>query len=267
PAHDHAHCVIEIGMPHFGFEAYRKGFFGELLHRGRCSLSVKRLQSGVLAHVCKGTAESCCRGDRSLPGAQALKTNNFIMTVVLLRHLPSSCCKNRNTAWQGQNPHAIVGWKSPFSTATKKHCRQAENERANLNNSSQRGESDETSSDCNHRDRRDCRHAGLRGVWPGKPAKQRLRPVWLWHPCQQCMAQRFLWRQARHQRHALLAHRLLDSGDGGRGVRSRPRSQARTAGGTCCYTATGTGSRTCSGTGASADRAEDHAGSQSFVRF
>src|SRR5207302_9269551 len=184
PAHDHAHCVIEIGMPHFGFEAYRKGFFGELLHRRRCSLSVKRLQSGMLAHVCKGTAESCCRGHRSLPGAQALKTNNFIMTVVLLRHLPSSCCKNRNTAWQGQNPHAIVGWKSPFSTATKKHCRQAENERAKLNNSSQRGERDENSSDCNHRDRRHCRHVGLRGVWPGKPAEQRICLVWIWHPCQ-----------------------------------------------------------------------------------
>ena len=32
PAHDHAHRVIEVGMPHFGFEAYGEGFFGKLLH-------------------------------------------------------------------------------------------------------------------------------------------------------------------------------------------------------------------------------------------
>ncbi len=32
PADDHAHRVIEVGMPHFRFEAYRQGFFGKLLH-------------------------------------------------------------------------------------------------------------------------------------------------------------------------------------------------------------------------------------------
>ena len=32
PADDHAHRVIEVGMPHFRFEADRKGLFGELLH-------------------------------------------------------------------------------------------------------------------------------------------------------------------------------------------------------------------------------------------
>ena len=32
--HDHAHGVIEVGMPHFGFQAYREGLFGKLLHRG-----------------------------------------------------------------------------------------------------------------------------------------------------------------------------------------------------------------------------------------
>ena len=32
PPDDHAHRVIEVGMPHFGFEADRQGFFGELLH-------------------------------------------------------------------------------------------------------------------------------------------------------------------------------------------------------------------------------------------
>ena len=31
-ADDHAHRVIEIGMPHLGFEAYRQGFFRKLLH-------------------------------------------------------------------------------------------------------------------------------------------------------------------------------------------------------------------------------------------
>ncbi len=31
-ADDDAHRVIEVGMPHFGFQADRKGFFGELLH-------------------------------------------------------------------------------------------------------------------------------------------------------------------------------------------------------------------------------------------
>ena len=30
--HDHAHRVIEVRMPHFGFEAYGQGFFGKLLH-------------------------------------------------------------------------------------------------------------------------------------------------------------------------------------------------------------------------------------------
>ena len=34
PAHDHAHRVVEVRVPHFGFEADRQGFFGELLHRG-----------------------------------------------------------------------------------------------------------------------------------------------------------------------------------------------------------------------------------------
>jgi hypothetical protein len=32
PAHDHAHGVIEVRMPHFSFEADRQGLFGELLH-------------------------------------------------------------------------------------------------------------------------------------------------------------------------------------------------------------------------------------------
>ena len=35
PPDDDAHRVIEVGMPHFGFEADRQGFFGELLHGGR----------------------------------------------------------------------------------------------------------------------------------------------------------------------------------------------------------------------------------------
>ena len=30
--HDHAHRVIEVRMPHLGFEAYGEGFFGKLLH-------------------------------------------------------------------------------------------------------------------------------------------------------------------------------------------------------------------------------------------
>ena len=37
PANDHAHRVIEVGMPHFGFQADRKGFFSELLHHERRS--------------------------------------------------------------------------------------------------------------------------------------------------------------------------------------------------------------------------------------
>ena len=34
PAHDYAHRIIEVGMAHFGLEAYGKGFFGKLLHEG-----------------------------------------------------------------------------------------------------------------------------------------------------------------------------------------------------------------------------------------
>src|ERR1700694_1825806 len=95
-----------------------------------------------------------------------------------------------------ESKYGLAGAKSPcysrpevgISTATKIQVlateRQAENERANLNNSSQRGESDETSSDCNHRDRRHCRHVGFRGVWSGKPAEQRICLVRIRHPCQ-----------------------------------------------------------------------------------
>ncbi len=32
PPHDHAHCIIEVRMAHFRFQAYRKGFFRKLLH-------------------------------------------------------------------------------------------------------------------------------------------------------------------------------------------------------------------------------------------
>src|SRR5215469_13595287 len=39
---------------------------------------------------------------------------NFIMTVVLPRHSPSSCCRNPNSFWHRQNPYAIVGCKSVF---------------------------------------------------------------------------------------------------------------------------------------------------------
>ena len=121
PAHDHAHGVIEVGMPHFGFEAYRKGFFGELLHRGWRSLSVERFQSRTPVQVCAGTAESRRRGrSRRCANEQTRKRSNFIMTVVLLRQLPTSCCANRNTALQGQNPYAIVGRKSVFSTDHEK---------------------------------------------------------------------------------------------------------------------------------------------------
>ena len=45
PSDDHAHCVIEVGMPHFCFEAYRQGFFSELLHRGPALYLSKWLQS------------------------------------------------------------------------------------------------------------------------------------------------------------------------------------------------------------------------------
>src|SRR5258708_1251735 len=47
PSDDHAHRVIEVGMPHFGFQAYRKGFFSELLHREKRSLSSERMKSDV----------------------------------------------------------------------------------------------------------------------------------------------------------------------------------------------------------------------------
>ena len=47
PANDHAHRVIEVGMPHFGFQAYRKGFFGELLHREKRSLPSEMMKSDV----------------------------------------------------------------------------------------------------------------------------------------------------------------------------------------------------------------------------
>ena len=33
PPDDHAHRVIEVGAAHLLFEADRKGFFGELIHR------------------------------------------------------------------------------------------------------------------------------------------------------------------------------------------------------------------------------------------
>ena len=45
PSHDHAHRVIEVGMPHFCFEAYWQGFFSELLHRGPALYLLKCLQS------------------------------------------------------------------------------------------------------------------------------------------------------------------------------------------------------------------------------
>jgi hypothetical protein len=43
-SHDYAHCVIEVGMPHFCFEAYGQGFFGELLHCGPALYRLKWLQ-------------------------------------------------------------------------------------------------------------------------------------------------------------------------------------------------------------------------------
>ena len=39
---DDAHRVVEIAVPHLGFEADRQGFFGELLHEGAFSGSVGR---------------------------------------------------------------------------------------------------------------------------------------------------------------------------------------------------------------------------------
>ena len=82
PPDDHAHGVIEVGMPHFGFQADRKGFFGELLHRGKRSLAVKTVKSGRPGRASRverhpGTARPAGQAD-------AEKTN-FNMTVVLTR--------------------------------------------------------------------------------------------------------------------------------------------------------------------------------------
>jgi hypothetical protein len=91
-----------------------------------------------------------------------------------------------NTAW-----HAKIPMRSrlevAISTAAKNHCWQqvgnalatenavsTEGQRApnqmndKASTTQARGES-ETSSDCNHRDRRDRRHAGLHGVWQANP--------------------------------------------------------------------------------------------------
>jgi hypothetical protein len=47
-------------MPHFGLEADREGFFGELLHQGRRSLSVERMQSTSGPIALRRGAEDPC---------------------------------------------------------------------------------------------------------------------------------------------------------------------------------------------------------------
>src|SRR5208282_3385323 len=101
--------------------------------------------------------------------------------------------------------------------------------RISHDNFKQRGETDETSSDCNHSDRRGSSHAVVRSVWPGQSPEQRLCAVRLWQARCQYLAQRLVWRQAGSERHVVLENRLLDSGDGDHRMRSGPGAEAGTA--------------------------------------
>ena len=96
--HDHAHRVIEVGMPHFGFEADGKGFFGELLH-GRSGKCFGDKQGRKAAEALKSAADAGFSGldgrrrhrfaARTRAGTfpEALEITQFYHGVVLPRQL------------------------------------------------------------------------------------------------------------------------------------------------------------------------------------
>src|SRR5271169_4817488 len=96
-------------MPHFGLEADRKGFFGELLHQGRPSLSVERMQSATDPIALAPGCRSPFRRRWPSTWRRERKMLQFIMTVVFARHCSASCCGN---LCRGNNPYAIVERKA-----------------------------------------------------------------------------------------------------------------------------------------------------------
>ena len=95
--HDHAHRVIEVGMPHFGFQADGKGFFGELLHGLGASFRRKAgLESGRIGKSAAETGFSGRKRPRQHRFAahtragtvpEALESTQFYHGVVLPRQL------------------------------------------------------------------------------------------------------------------------------------------------------------------------------------
>src|SRR4030095_12793318 len=86
PSHDHAHRVIEVGMPHFGFQAYWKGFFCELLHQEDGSLSWESDEKRGGSGRRDDGGRSASRRPRPGPRRLRRKMANFITTVVFPRH-------------------------------------------------------------------------------------------------------------------------------------------------------------------------------------
>src|SRR5580693_6170421 len=98
------------------------------------------------------------------------KIVHFITTVVFARHYATYCCGNLCSA---NNPYAIVKRKARLALGRGRVAVSDQKKRKPTNNLSLRGETDETSSDCNHSDRRGSCHAVVRSVWPSQPPEQR----------------------------------------------------------------------------------------------
>src|SRR5215471_4966586 len=75
----------------------------------------------------------------------------FITTVVFSRHYATLCCWNLCSP---TNPYAIVQHKAPFVRGRAYVAVPGQKKRVKHDNLRQRGESDETSSDCIHGHRR-----------------------------------------------------------------------------------------------------------------
>jgi len=75
---------------------------------------MKGLKAAPVRPSGRGGADRLRDGCIAWRGRRPRKTMNLIMTVVMPRHHPTSCCRNPNCALQRQNPYAIVGFKSLF---------------------------------------------------------------------------------------------------------------------------------------------------------